>query len=108
MTGGGEETATDDTRPKAVAAREKLSGPGKTKIEHLEFVRRARELAHMRPAAGNLMQDDPEAEDGAPDIQEHLNGVRPDHRRHPSFEGVKQRQTHDYKNGNDFAGAQDN
>ena len=60
----------------------------------------------MRPAAGDLMQDDPKAEDRAPDIQEHLNGVGPDHGCHPAFEGIKQSQAHDDQDGDDFAGAQ--
>ena len=37
----GEEAAADQSRPKAVVAREEFGGPGKAEIEHLEFVRRA-------------------------------------------------------------------
>ena len=52
------------------------------------------------------MQDDEEAEDGAPDIEEHLDHVGPDHRRHAALEGVEQGQADDDQNGRDFAGAQ--
>src|ERR1700678_2263838 len=106
MTGGSEEATADQSGPEAVAAREKLGSPRKAKIEHLEFVRSARELCDVRPTAGDLTQDHDETENRASDVQEHLHRVGPDYRCHSTFEGIKQCQAHDYKNGDDFAGAQ--
>src|SRR5271165_1579436 len=105
MTGCSEETAADQPGPKAIAAREELRRPGKAEIEHLEFMRSVGHGGDMRPTTGDLLQNNPKAEDRACDIKEHLDCVGPDHRRHSALEGVKQRQTNDYDDRDDLASA---
>src|SRR5579864_9340161 len=105
MAGGGEETAADQARPEAIVSGEELGRPGKPEIEHLKLMGRVRDLMDVRPAAGNLVQDNKEAEDGAGDVQKHLNDVGPDNRRHAALKSVEEREAYDHEDGDDFTGS---
>ena len=92
--------------PETVGAREELHVGREAEIEDGEFVSRARHRGHVLPAAGNLAQDDEEADDRAGDVEGHLHHVGPDHRGHAAFKGVKKREQHDQNDGCHFAGAE--
>src|SRR5271165_33742 len=75
VAGSGEKASADDSRPEAVAAREEFGRPGEAEVEDLEFVRVVENRVGMGPSAGDLVQENDQAENGARDVEEHLGDV---------------------------------
>src|SRR5689334_11046989 len=62
----------------------------------------------MRPASRNELQHEEKTDQRAAHIEDHLHNISPDDRRHSAFEGIKQGQANDQRNGGNFASAQNN
>ena len=63
-------------------------------------------LDNFVPTAGNAMQQNKKRRSAAGQINEQLRHIRPDHRFHPTFQCVEQRQCNNNHHGQMFAGAE--
>ncbi len=102
MAGRGEEAAADHSSPKRILGLEELLREREMEIEELKFVGGVAQGDGMRPAAGDQMQDQEEADQRAADIEKHLDNVGPNHGRHAAFKRVEERQANDNGNGDNF------
>ena len=59
----------------------------------------------VRPAAGNVLAERPDGDEGSADVDGHLDDVGPDDGGHSALEGVEQREGGDDGDGEDVAGA---
>ena len=66
VAGGGEETAAENARPEGIGLGEEGHGGREVEVEQLEFTRLAGHRRHVFPPAGNLAEDDEEADAAAP------------------------------------------
>ena len=95
VAGGSEEATTEEAGPKGVRLGEEVRGHRESEIEDLKFVSIACHLDHVIPPAGDLLEDDEEAEYGAGDVEEHLDDVGPDDGSHAALECVEEREADD-------------
>src|SRR6187399_2291348 len=102
MAGGGKEAATQHASPKAIGTRKEFARRSHVKIENLKLAEGLGDLHNVRPAAGNLLQQNVEAQERTSDIKSHLNYVRPDHRRHTTLIGINQGEDKDYDDRGHF------
>ncbi len=95
VAGHGEESATDEAGPKCV-----FRGEVEREIEELQFVAGGSgDLRDFGPAARNAMEQYPERDGAAGEIEEELRDVCPDDGGHAAFESVKNGERDDDDDG---------
>ena len=103
VAGHGEECAADEAGPEGVFGCEV-----ERKIENLQFVTgRCGDLGDFGPAAGDAVEENPEGDGAAREIEEKLGDVGPDDGGHATFESVKDGEGDDDDDGEVFGGAED-
>ncbi len=91
MAGHGEKRAADQSGPECI-----FGGKIPGKIENLQFVaRHGGYLRHFAPAARDAVQQNEKCHRASGQIEQQLRDVGPNHRLHPAFEGVEDRERDD-------------
>ena len=74
-------------------------------VEHVELAGGGGDGVDVRPAAGNVLAERPDGDDGSGDVDGHLDDVGPDDGGHSAFKGVEQRERGDDGDGEHVSGA---
>ena len=85
MRGHGQEGSAEDAGPEGVG-----SGEVHGEVEHVELAGGGGDRVDVRPAALDVRAKRCDRNEGAPNIDEHLDYVRPDNGGEAAFEGIEQ------------------
>ena len=98
--GHGEEGSAEDAGPEGVGL-----GEVEGEVETVELAERRGDGVDGVPAAGDVVAEGEEGDEGSGDVEGHLDDVGPDDGGHASFEGVEEGEGGDDGDGEDVAGA---
>src|SRR5262249_6396194 len=97
-----------EASPKAVRTGKEFGGRTEAEIENLKFRLSVGDCGDVGPAAGDLVKNGEEADDGSCDVEEHLYDICPDNSCHPAFVGVENCESHNQPDGRHFSRAENN
>src|SRR5579875_2972399 len=102
----GQETSAHQPRPETVIAVKERGIESEPEVEHVQFARCRSSVPDLRQSAWEELQNQAKAQQGSSHVQEHLNNISPDDRRHATLKRVEEgEKNNDYDRGK-FARAQ--